>query len=282
MNRSPIGDGAIEVSRLGLGCSRFGSFRGVGPRKARTFLLRALELGVNLFDTANIYGQGDSETVIGNTFRGRHDEVIIVTKAGYRMPPMNRAKRLAKPMLRPLARRFPAQDTSQSDPTPNSEDRFDPKQLRVSLEGSLRRLQMDHVDIFMLHSLPESLVNNDELQLFLEALKQEGKARAVGYSMTRFPRGMGAAVEGHVDIVGSAVNATSKANLEELGGLAERHVPVLAYQIFGSGQLLRTGSGTEPHLRFALEQGGVAAAIAGVSSVQQLEQNVRIVDTLWP
>lgn len=245
--------------------------------------MRALDLGVNLFDTANIYGQGDSEKVIGSTFRSRRDEVVIITKAGYPMPPMSPAKRLAKPLLRPVARRLLVSNrvTSPSATIPNRADRFDPTDLRSSLEGSLRRLQTDHVDIFMLHSIPDDLLDQSYIHSFLASLKQEGKVRAVGYSMTRFPRDVDVMVDDHVDVVGSAVNMTSKENLEELDGLADRDIPVIAYQVFGSGQLLGVpGSSPQQHLRFALEQPGVVSAVAGASSVRQLEQNVQAVETL--
>jgi aryl-alcohol dehydrogenase-like predicted oxidoreductase len=288
VNRRTICDGSISVSALGLGCSRFGSLGGVGLRTAQSLLSRAFDLGVNLFDTANIYGQGDSERIIGRTFRSNRDDVVIVTKAGYPMPSMSFPKRAAKPLLRPVMRRRARgkRTVQQALPSPDERERFRVSDLRSSFEDSLRRLQTDHVDVFMLHSLPATLVDDEGLLTFLGDLKTEGKARAVGYSMTRFPPGLGQLLDASIDVVGSAVNAASTENLEELQALADRDVPVLGYQVFASGALLdrdeRDGHppNPEPHLDFALRQPGVVSAVAGASSVRQLEQNVRAVEAL--
>jgi aryl-alcohol dehydrogenase-like predicted oxidoreductase len=281
--------GGISVSCIGLGCSRFGSLRGLGRRRASALLLAAADLGINLFDTANIYGQGDSEKIIGDTFRRRRDQVVIVTKAGYPMPAMGPAKRLAKPLLRPVAKRLGSKEAAPGQaPPPSADSRpFDVGDLRSSLDGSLRRLQTDYVDVFMLHSLPESLVQDEILVSFLADLKREGKARSVGFSMTRFPEDLATIVDDRIDVVGSAVNVAATDNVAALAGLADKGVAVLAYQVFASGALLRSHDRHEEpdparHLRFALSQPGVVSAVGGASSVEQLAQNAGAVAASAP
>ena len=91
--------------RLGLGCSRIGSFNNpCSVSDSIALIRRAFELGITLFDTANIYGQGDSESAIGRALRGHRDEAVIVTKAGNAFSARMALMRPLKPLLRPLTR----------------------------------------------------------------------------------------------------------------------------------------------------------------------------------
>ena len=86
MLQREVGTTGLRVSVVGLGCSRFGSIgSGIGNRQAVMLIDRAYELGINLFDTASIYGQGDSERLLGKTLQRRRDQVVIVSKAGYEL-----------------------------------------------------------------------------------------------------------------------------------------------------------------------------------------------------
>ena len=74
---------SVAWPRLGLGCSRIGSFNSpYSISDSIALIRRAFELGITLIDTANVYGQGDSESAIGRALRGHRDEAVIVTKAG--------------------------------------------------------------------------------------------------------------------------------------------------------------------------------------------------------
>src|SRR5258708_18381462 len=91
--------------RLGLGCSRIGSFNSpYSIADSIALIRRACELGVTLFDTANIYGQGDSESAIGRALHGHRDEAVVVTKAGNAFSARMALMRPLKPLLRPLMR----------------------------------------------------------------------------------------------------------------------------------------------------------------------------------
>jgi aryl-alcohol dehydrogenase-like predicted oxidoreductase len=144
-----LGQDGPEVSVVGLGTNNF------GPRidfeQTRAVIDAALEHGVTLFDTADVYGQGTSEEFIGRALEGRRDRVLIATKFG-------------KPMYaRP------------------DESRGRPAYIRWAIEGSLRRLRTDHVDVFQMHD-PDPTTPIDETLGTLHELVDEGKVRAIGSS----------------------------------------------------------------------------------------------------
>jgi aryl-alcohol dehydrogenase-like predicted oxidoreductase len=166
MFKRTLGKSGIEVSALGLGCwpigGRFldeegdpvgwGSFEEADAIRA---LQRALELGVTFFDTADVYGTGTSEEIIGKAFAGRRDEAVIATKFGKTFDP--------------VARRMLATDTS-------------PEYIREALEASLRRLGTDYVDLYQLHLWDLSLEDAVSVRETLEQLAQGGKIRGYGWS----------------------------------------------------------------------------------------------------
>jgi aryl-alcohol dehydrogenase-like predicted oxidoreductase len=81
-----LGQTGITTSSLALGCARLGSvMTPLGPRESLVLLQRALSLGIRHFDTASVYGQGESERLIGRAVRGCRGEVCIATKAGQRL-----------------------------------------------------------------------------------------------------------------------------------------------------------------------------------------------------
>jgi aryl-alcohol dehydrogenase-like predicted oxidoreductase len=83
MNYRPFGSTGLQISEIGLGCSHIGG--GVfykGERESLRVLHRAFELGVNFYDTANSYGYGSSEALIGHAFKGRRGQIIIASKVG--------------------------------------------------------------------------------------------------------------------------------------------------------------------------------------------------------
>lgn len=171
----------ITLPLLGLGCARMGSFNNEQTFAESVNLVRhALDMGVSLFDTANIYGQGDSERAIGHGLKGSRDRAIVVTKAGNAFSARMRVMRPLKPLLRPLVagRSAGGAVTAQRDATLRTD--WSANGLLRSLEGSLRRLRMTHVDIFLLHSPPADIVVREETIAALDRALASGKARAVG------------------------------------------------------------------------------------------------------
>jgi aryl-alcohol dehydrogenase-like predicted oxidoreductase len=149
-----LGTHGPEVAAIGLG---FMSFRsGAGPddeRQATALVDAAIDLGVTLFDTADIYGPEFSEILLGKAIRGRRDQVTIATKFG------NTLDRQSNP--RALDGR--------------------PEYVRSAIEGSLRRLGIDHVDLYYLHRV-DPLVPIEDTVGALHELVQAGKVRYLGLS----------------------------------------------------------------------------------------------------
>lgn len=156
MRQRPLGRSGVAVSEIGFGAWGIGGNKdgavAYGPTdeaQSLDALSAAFDAGINFFDTADLYGFGESERLIGKAFAGRRDRVVIASKGG---------------MLDPQGR----QD-------------FTPAHLVSSLEGSLKRLSTDYVDLYQLHGpSPEHLEN---LVGPMDALRREGKARAIGISL---------------------------------------------------------------------------------------------------
>jgi len=200
---SSINDTPPPLPRLGLGASRIGSFNNPQPMAAARSLIRAaIDMGVTLVDTSNIYGQGDSETQIGRAIEGRRDAAFIVTKTGKGFSAKMRMLRPIKPLVRPLlaARRRAAKGgpgggspgnggsatTSTSAVTARRENEmrqdWRPTSFAPSLEASLKRLKTDRVDGFLLHSPSADVVSRPDVGEALVKLQREGKLREFGVS----------------------------------------------------------------------------------------------------
>src|SRR5215213_12024878 len=150
----PLG-GDLLVNRLGFGAMRL-TGRGIlgepeDPEEARRVLRRAVELGVNLIDTADSYGPEVSERIIAETLRPYPGDLVIATKGGY---------------TRPGGRWVP---------------NGHPRHLRGACEGSLRRLGVDRIDLYQLHT-PDPNVPFEDSVWALAELRAEGKIRHVGLS----------------------------------------------------------------------------------------------------
>lgn len=144
--------GPLRVSVLGVGGLHFGVFQ--DEAASQRVILAALDLGINLIDTAPTYGQGQSEAIIGRALGQRRHEAVIATKVGLTsVPPHNGV--------------FQARV-----------DRMTPCYIRERLEGSLRALGTDYIDLYQLHAPPRGTMA--EALATLELLVKEGKVRAFG------------------------------------------------------------------------------------------------------
>ena len=155
MRYRDFGDTGLTVSEIGLGAWQLGNqttWRD-GPDEAESLAIvaAALDAGVTFFDTAPGYAEGNSERLLGQALRGRRDEVVLCTKFGY---------------------------------TPDGTD-FSAKAIRNSLEGSLRRLQTDAIDIVLMHNPPHEMYDGRIVEHYdvFESLKEEGLIRAYGGSV---------------------------------------------------------------------------------------------------
>lgn len=155
----------IGATRLGFGCAAI-----PGPltrREALTLLETAYACGIRHFDTARMYGSGDSEGVLGEVVRQRRADLTIVTKAG--IAPTSRLMRGVNKVAAAFRLEQPAALIR----------RFDATRIQQSVETSLRQLKTDHVEILLLHEIRAHEVQ-DELKRLLENLRTQGKIGAYG------------------------------------------------------------------------------------------------------
>jgi aryl-alcohol dehydrogenase-like predicted oxidoreductase len=178
-----------RVSEIGFGGARIGGLLAQDGGRAASLktLEAACDAGINFFDTADMYSQGESEILVGKAFRNKRDKVFIATKGGYRLPRQKRLiqfiKPFAKPIVRALGLRRSAIPASVSGKV--SQD-FSSGYLREAVEASLRRLQSDHIDLYQLHSPSREELTESRLQDALglmERLKAEGKIREYGIAL---------------------------------------------------------------------------------------------------
>jgi aryl-alcohol dehydrogenase-like predicted oxidoreductase len=148
-----LGDTGIEVSEVGVGAWQLGGNPDWGGRPDEAESLRivdeALALGVDFFDTAPGYAEGRSEALLGRALAGKRDQVVLCTKFGH-----------------------------------HENDGFSPARLAPSVEGSLRQLRTDHLDVLLLHNPPADLHDGGHpIYAELERLTKAGKLRAYGVSL---------------------------------------------------------------------------------------------------
>src|SRR4029077_18219677 len=149
MRTRVLGEGGPEVSVVGLGTNNFGGR--VDYEQKLPLINAALDAGVTLFDTADIYGQGTSEERIGRALEGRRDRVVIATKFG-----------------------------SEMNERPG-EGRGTPDYIQWAVEGPLRRLRTDVIDVYQMHE-PDPLTPIEETLGALNDLVADGKVRSIGSS----------------------------------------------------------------------------------------------------
>ncbi|HEX6418875.1 MAG TPA: aldo/keto reductase [Acidimicrobiales bacterium] len=150
-----LGRTGLTVSAQGLGCMGMSSAYGTPDRdEALATIDRALELGITFFDTADVYGSGENEELVGSALARRRDDVVIATKFGINLHP--------------------------GDPSAR-EVRGDPDYVRRACDDSLRRLGVDHIDLYYQHR-PDITVPIEETVGAMAELVAAGKVRHLGLS----------------------------------------------------------------------------------------------------
>lgn len=153
MRRVRLGRSGPEVGAVGLGAwGLSGAYGPAGEWEARAVIERALELGVDLLDTADVYGEGENERLVGRAIRGRRDRVVLATKVG-------------------IVRDLPGSPVVCGRPD----------YLRSAVEASLQRLGVEHVDLLYLHRADPEVPIEESVGALAE-LVAEGKARFLGLS----------------------------------------------------------------------------------------------------
>jgi len=179
-----LGRTGIQVSPYALGTLMFATTMGNDPADSARIIHKALDAGINVVDTADAYG--DSEEVVGKALEGRRDDVVLATKFG-----------------RPIGQ----------DPNRQGASR---RWIVAAVEGSLRRLRTDHIDLYQLHR-PDPDTDIEETLAALTDLIRSGKVRAIGASQT------------------PAADIVEAQWVAERRGLARFHTEQPAYSILSRG-----------------------------------------------
>jgi aryl-alcohol dehydrogenase-like predicted oxidoreductase len=264
--------GGAPVSRLGLGCSQMGSLANPATLKQSGDLVRlALDLGVNHFDTADIYGQGDSERAIGRGIRGRREDAFVITKFGKRFSPKMRLIRPLKPLLKPLLQARGATGAVVGRRDAAMREDFRPARLSAALDVSLKRLGLGQTDAVLLHSPPLAVLRDPATEQALAAILAAGKARYAGVSVE---------TEAEMD---AALDLPSAAILQiplSLGELLAR--PAWAARLEGrfvfAREIIRLQPDAPPATAIARALGrpGLAGVILGTRTPAHLQEAARM------
>jgi len=244
MRLRAFGNTDLQVTELGLGCARIGGvFQGDTLSFVRLIAM-ARDSGINFFDTADMYCQGESESLLGQAFRSQRDQVVIATKAGYLLPARRRIAGHLKPILRPVIRALRVRrDRLPASARGAIAQDFSPAYLVRALEASLRRLRTDYVDLLQLHSPPTEVVERGEWEPALEDLKRAGKVRHYGIACDTLETGLAALrFPGVSSIQFTFSLLEQKASEALLPEAQQRGVAVIAREILGNGLLVKDAS----------------------------------------
>jgi len=175
---------ALALSRLGFGTARLGGR--LTRKQSLRLLSTAYECGMTHFDTARLYGYGETEGIIGEFIKGRRSRVVIASKVGILPPNHSRLLSMAKMSARWIVRLCPSCRVMLRRRAEGlvKSGMFDVPIMQQSLETSLRELRTDYLDILLLHECRMSDLSRDELSEFLECNQRSGKIRYYGVAST--------------------------------------------------------------------------------------------------
>jgi len=250
VNIPPVGN-TLHVKPIALGTWAMGgstaSWGRVDDRESIAAIHQAIDLGVNLIDTAPIYGQGHSETVVGNAIQGRRDRVILATKCGLTFP------------------------RSPDDPPTRCLSR---QRVIDECEASLRRLRTDTIDLYQCHWPDPSTPISETMSALTELLTQ-GKIRAIGLSNYAVQELSTAREFGPVHYVQSLFSMLHRRAADELVPYCLEHgIGFLAYSPLAKGLLTGKFDAT------SIFEGIRANDVDFVGS--RYRRNLRLVDALRP
>jgi len=190
MKYRTLGRTGIRVSELGFGTWGIGgiakgaiAYGATNDNESKAALQRAFELGVNFYDTSDLYGFGHGESLLGETFASSRQDILIASKAGFL--------------------------------DFNGGQDFSPRHIREAIENSLNRLRTDYIDLYQLHTPSTEILKNDPgIVTTLESLKQEGKIRATGISVQSPDDGIITAEQFFFDVIQVNLNLVDQRALE--------------------------------------------------------------------
>jgi aryl-alcohol dehydrogenase-like predicted oxidoreductase len=271
-----LGHTGITTSTLALGCARIGSaLTPLSRRECVALIEAAFALGVRHFDTASIYGQGDSERYLGEALHQHRDRVCLSSKAGQLLSTGQALMANFKGPVRWLASRRGELHQQVADRRAQGVARcFEPDHIERSLRDSLKRLRTDHLDIFYLHSPDEEVLEDAALMERIERLQGQGLFRAFGVSCDDIGVAWKAADHPLVQVLQFAFD-------EDAGG------PALLHHLQRRGKLAVLRGFMQPHpadraphealserIGRTLQLPALGGLIVGTTNLRHLRENV--------
>ena len=269
METRAFGQTGLNASQLGLGCSRLGSILGASRTEAIALLRTAAELGITYFDTSDLYGQGDSERMIGATLAGQPN-IVIATKIGKRHP---FKVRLLAPLKAPLSRLLKSAASSvvrqqRSNPVPTC---FAPAYLSNALHRSLKRLGVETIDVVMLHSPATAILRAGDAMDVIERARTAGKIRVIGVSVDDVEAARAALADPRVRALQLPLRPGEQHFAPIVADARARGVAIVAREILG-GPGLKAHDAVGSAIRFACATPGVNVALVGTTRIEHLRE----------
>jgi aryl-alcohol dehydrogenase-like predicted oxidoreductase len=283
MNKRLLGQTGIEVSEIAFGGVEIGLPYGIGvkskidmPSRSESIRLlhSAIDSGINFFDTARMYGA--SESIMGEAFKGRRNQVIINTKCRH---------------LRDKAGTLPPSDIAT-------------KIIERSLQESLAVLQTSFIDVYMLHQADPEILENDVIADTFSNLKKKGVIRATGVSVYSVDETKKAINSGNWDAIQLPFNLMDRSQETNFSIAEEQGVGILVRSVLFKGILSNKGRNLHPALKnvgrhiklynellnntgydlatlatkFALSFNQVSSVLVGIDRMDYLEKSLAVAD----
>lgn len=277
MKRKALGRTGLQVSEIAFGGVEIGVPYGIGvqgredmlsEREAISLLHEALEKGINFFDTARLYGE--SETIMGKAFASKRQDIVLATKC----------------------RHF--RDSSGALPPDHALKAF----IQNSLKESLRQLQTDYVDVYMLHYGDVEILGNETIAGVFQDLKDQGLIRATGVSTYLAEETALAISRGHWDVIQLPFNLMDQRHAGCFDDASANGVGIVVRSVLMKGLLSNRGRNLHPALadverhiahyqsllgtefpdlptlatRFALSFESIASVLVGIDKPEYLHQ----------
>jgi len=311
-----LGDTSCRISEIGFGCSALGGgLFGPGTRGALDLVARCLEAGITFFDTSDTYSLGNSERILGRALYGRRSRVIIATKGGGTWSKMDRVLLRSRPLLRPFRKALGgARRSIKLAHARRKHYDYSPEHLVRAVEGSLKRLGTDYIDLYQLYNPTVRDLTEFEASETLDRLKAAGKILHYGVTAYDLEDAYAALRHPSIESIQLSISLVDQSACGQFLAMAqERGVAVIAASPLGEGLLTDTVGVTKADesshhtaaqlelrraraaacakwvlpnrtlaqtaLRFALALEGVSLALPSAVSIAQLDEDLGALDT---
>ncbi|MDB4976796.1 MAG: putative oxidoreductase, aryl-alcohol dehydrogenase like protein [Myxococcaceae bacterium] len=276
----------VTPSELALGAARLGAFwKGDSPRSALHTVETALELGINVLDTADVYALGLSERIIGALARHKRERLLLCTKVGQLKTPLATLRAHAmqrKLSLASFAAAIPRRTPSDVELVPRC---YESAYLEYAFRASLRRLRSERVDMLLLHS--PSLRDLEARRFEAAALRMldRGQAMNFGVSCDTAEVARAAAKLSYVSFIELPVDVLASEQRALATELSALGIGVLARSPFGGGELSRYfaeklgrfDADTQAYcLQTVVKTPGVFSTVVGMGSAERVRENVAL------